>query len=90
MNPSLTDILDAYNWNETHISVFVNYSCHQTIYSDHYPLQKGRVYPRIHSFISQRTNEIIITKKNTVTHSYTLSSVTSVNDQLFDKFSVIL
>ena len=51
-----------------------------------------RIYFSKNSFLitGERTTEVAVKKKNNVTHSYTVQSITSADGQLLDKFFLVL
>ena len=67
-----------------------NYSDNEILNSDHCPFQKEYISPRTLSFTGERTTEVAARKKNNVTHSYTVQSITSASGQFIGKFLLIL
>ncbi|CAF4862038.1 unnamed protein product, partial [Rotaria socialis] len=57
---------------------------------DHCSFQQEYISPRTLSFTGERTTEVVVTRKNNLTHSYTAQPITSADGQLLDKFFLIL
>ncbi|CAF1264499.1 unnamed protein product [Rotaria magnacalcarata] len=81
---------DARNWVKNQKSLISNYSPEQILTSDHCSFQQEYISPRTLSFMGERTTKVAVKKKNNVTHSYTVQSITSAVSQLLDKFLLIL
>ncbi|CAF4024087.1 unnamed protein product [Rotaria magnacalcarata] len=58
--------------------------------NDHCSFQQEYVSPRTLSFTGERTTEVAIKKKHSLTHSYTVQPVTSADGHLLEKFFLIL
>ena len=70
--------------------IISNYSSGEILNDDYCSFQQEHVFPRILSFIGERTTEVAVRKKNNITHSYTVRSVASVDGRLLDKFLLVL
>ncbi|CAF4628267.1 unnamed protein product, partial [Rotaria sp. Silwood2] len=81
---------DAYDWIRNQRSLILNYYPHEILNSDHCSFQQEYISPRTLSFTGERTTEVVVKKKNNVTHSYTVQPITSADGQLLDKFFLIL
>ncbi|CAF3413236.1 unnamed protein product [Rotaria socialis] len=81
---------DAHVWINNQRSLILNYSPFQILNSDHCSFQQEYISPRTLSFTGERTTEVVVKRKNNLTHSYTAQPITSADGQLLDKFFLIL
>ncbi|CAF4484619.1 unnamed protein product, partial [Rotaria sp. Silwood2] len=89
-NRKVCSVNDAQKWIESKRSLISNYLSHEILNSDHCSFQQECVPPRTLSFTGERTTEVAVKKKNSITHSYTVQPIASADGQLLDKFMLIL
>ena len=84
------NISDAQDWVENIRSIISNYSSGEILSSDHRSFQQEYVSTRTLFLTGERTIEVAVRKKSNITHSYAVQPITSTDDDLLDKFLLIL